>query len=178
MNLIRCNNCNRIANSIFLDVDGNCLGCSIYYGYDNRKEVFDKLVTNYHPFGWTWEEWETIAEQLSTVDFGCEFKDGCIKRAGFDKRACCSNCASMFGYLKGIPTEALSRCLKTFIRGNGFWRPDGCSLPWQYRSPTCLSYRCPKLRENESKDWIALYKAVGLGEKEYIPLLERLPKCP
>lgn len=60
MNLIRCNNCNRIANSIFLDVDGNCLGCSIYYGYDNRKEVFDKLVTNYHPFGWTWEEWRQL----------------------------------------------------------------------------------------------------------------------
>ena len=174
----RCKNCHRYARFIFLDEDSNCLACSTRYGFDDRERVFSNLV-NARQGEYTWVEWFEIAAQLEGVDFGCRFDaDGCSKRTGFDRRACCSNCCNMFGYLKTIPSEALEICLASFKRGNGFWTPQGCVLPWKYRSSTCMSYRCPRVRENEDAAvWIPFYKAVGACERQFLDI-ERLPlKC-
>ncbi len=167
----RCANCNRYAHFIFLDEDTNCLACSTRHGFDDRAQVFSMLVAD-RQGNYTWEEWAQIANRLEMVDFGCRFDadGGCAKRKCFDKRACCSNCVNTFGYLKTIPAEALEVCLANFKRGNGFWTPQGCTLPWKYRSSTCMSYRCPVVREGEGTAWLAFYKAVGLCDRQFLPL--------
>jgi hypothetical protein len=174
----RCANCNRYAKFIFLDSDGNCLSCSEQYGYDDKATVFSLMVSDKHGTGYTWAEWEKITEQLEGVDFGCVFDSGgCIKRQCADRRACCSACGVNFAYFKTLPAEAVDFATKNFVRGNGFWRPTGCVLPWKWRSSTCVSYRCPAVRENEDASlWPGFYKAVGLGERQHLSSLIKLPR--
>ncbi len=164
-----CTNCNRRADFIFLDDEGTCLACSTLYRYHNRAELFTQMISDSQgPY--TWSEWEAIATQVSTLDFGCRFDSdgGCSKRTSFDKRACCSQCAHMVGYLKTLPAEAVAVCVAKFNPINGFWTPHGCTLPWKYRSSTCLSYRCSAVREGKGTSWLSFYKAIGLGERQFL----------
>lgn len=170
---MNCANCDRRADYIFLDEDHNCLHCSVRHGFDTREAVFRMMVSKQHHHGYSWEEWATIANVLKDVDFGCHFDcfGGCTKRLMTDKRACCSDCAFSFGHLKTIPEEAVEVCMANFKRGNGFWTPQGCTLPWEFRSSTCLSYRCQRVREDEDANvWLPVYKAVGLGQRQFLPL--------
>lgn len=174
----RCANCNRRADFIYLDEQGNCLTCSQIHGFDDKEIVFAQMVSDKQG-EYTLEEWTAITEVLGDVEFGCRFDEtgGCKLTTMSDKRACCSSCFTMFGYLKTIPHEALKICIENFKRGNGFWTKTGCALPWKYRSSTCLIYRCPQVRVNEDKEvWVPMYKAVGLGERQFLPLLENLPR--
>ena len=173
---MKCNNCDRKSDFIWLDKEGNCLNCSQLHGFDDREVVFRAMVSDTHgPY--SWEEWAELMSILEKIDFGCRFDDsgGCINRDMSDKRACCSSCATTFGYLKSIPPEAVPICLENFKRGNGFWTPTGCTLPWKYRSSTCVSYRCFKVRKDEDKSvWIPLYQCVGLGDRQHLPLIRSL----
>lgn len=125
---------------------------------------------------YTWDEWKFIAERCSEIDFGCRFESyGCTKKIGSDRRGCCLGCAGCLGYLKAIPNEAFDVILNLFDETNGFWNGD-CRLPWKYRSPVCLSYRCAILRSGENKQlWGPFYKAVGLGDRQHIEILDKLP---
>jgi hypothetical protein len=167
----RCTNCDRRADFIFLDDDGRCLACTTQYRHTNREVLFAQMVSDTQG-SYTWAEWEEIAARVSTLDFGCRFDcdGGCSKRTSFDKRACCSNCAFMFGYLKTLPAEAVDICVANFKLGNGFWTPTGCTLPWKYRSSTCMSYRCPAVREGKGTSWLSFYKAIGLGDRQFLPI--------
>lgn len=130
------------------------------------RSRYSGKVSELSYFGLTWNQWSKFAKMTRDLDYGCNFntdKKACKKRICTGKNlygssaqalqknemCCCSNCRSHIGYLKLIPNseEAIKEIASLFDEKYGFWRDKiGCILPIQYRSNTCVSYRCPEAR--------------------------------
>jgi len=173
----KCLKCEKLAKYIWLDEQEYCFKCSHIYTFKDIESIFEGMI-NDKQGPYTWIEWYLITEQVSKIDFGCRFDcGGCIKRTASDIRACCSGCADCLGYIKSLPPEAIEIAIREFDEHDGFWRKDGCILPWKYRSPLCLTYRCPNIRINEDKNvWIPFYQTIGLGYKDKLPILDKMPR--
>lgn len=173
----KCVKCEKLAKYIWLDEQEHCFKCSQLYSFKDVESIFESMInSNQGPY--TWSEWFAITNTVSKVDFGCRFDQGvCTKRTASDPRGCCSGCADCLGYIKSLPPEAIEIAVREFDKHDGFWRQDGCCLPWKFRSPICLSYRCPTVRVGENKHvWIPFYQAVGLGYKNKLSILDMLPR--
>ncbi|MHC4121819.1 MAG: hypothetical protein ACYSWO_30475 [Planctomycetota bacterium] len=97
--------------------------------------------------GRTWAEWADWADKVKNTDFHCDFDcDGkCAGRRddnGYGERGCCNGCAHNIGYLQAVPAGAVETIKALWDNNAGFWTCNGCALPHEYRSRTCLSYQC------------------------------------
>jgi hypothetical protein len=105
----------------------------------------------------TWAAFEARGEATSTVDYGCQFKNGLCKRMSNAKSPtatmyCCSDCGYTVGFLTRIPRAALREIVGLFSPKLGFWRSGvGCVLPRKWRSTTCLAYACNIQPEEQEK---------------------------
>jgi hypothetical protein len=170
-----CLTCKALERYTWLDPLGYCFKCS------PRKWAVEQVLSmliNDSQGPYTWAEWAEVARKVSQLDMGCVFTScGCTLKTDPNPRGCCTGCAEKLGYLKNIPAEAHDLLLSRYHKEDGFWTSNGCSIPWEYRSPVCLSYRCKSLRDAEEKTvWAGFYKAVGLLEKEYVDHLETMLK--
>jgi len=141
-NIVECDSCGHLGEESDYH-DDKCPKC---YTSGFARMVRDKpyMVSD-------WAAWAEYAEHAKSVDFGCQFdcdgkccgsRDGRFAQWSGNKKACCVGCASNRGYLDCIPAEALELVESLYDKKDGFWRPDGCTLPHEYRSNTCLSYTC------------------------------------
>ena len=109
--------------------------------------------------GVPWDIRYSLAEEVSKINFGCEFKNNsCIKErenpepifftpaASLHVNYCCSRCFQTVGNLLILPAdEKILYEIACLFDPNaeGFWKKDvGCALPAKYRSTMCLVGRC------------------------------------
>ena len=83
---------------------------------------------------------------IENVDFetGCEFIDGQCRevRLGRPRLYCCNECAKHVGYLKVKEHELPEEYKNLFDEEKGFLGENGCKLPKEKRSVTCVCYAC------------------------------------
>lgn len=61
-------------------------------------------------------------------------------------KGCCDKCNDVFGYLKYIKKSDASIYEEAFDETTGFLGKNGCRLPLELRSVTCLTYLCDFIR--------------------------------
>ena len=129
--------------------------------------------------GLPWKDWYKLANKTNEINYGCHFhNDGTCthqrnrKDRGFspNEMCWCQWCANDVGYLDFIQNdpEVISIIARYFEAKVGFWRKDkGCILPRQYRSATCLGYRCPDSNKvainGNAAILLALLSSIRLG---------------
>lgn len=109
-------------------------------------------------YGVPWGFWMTLTSIGEQIDFGCDFSDHkCIAyRSGsldylksIKKRLCCHNCSATMGYLDFLKEDwDYCRIAVLFDLKTGFLGEQGCLLPFEYRSRTCLTHLCLFFQEN------------------------------
>ena len=109
-------------------------------------------------FGLTWNQWAKFAKMTRGLNYGCNFNTkgaACSGRSSMNygtsrETCCCGGCRSNVGYLNLIPNdeESIKAIAPLFDEKEyGFWRKKkGCILPIEYRSSTCIAYRCAEAR--------------------------------
>ena len=145
--------------------------------------MFDKKhVSVDGPRGYTWAQWSEIVDLLGQIDYDCQFDcDGSCKTTRddadyhkyYDKpapehRGCCDGCADMRGYGVVVPPEAVAEVEALFDDKDGFWTPNGCRLPPEYKSLTCWTHHCNYDNYNHTaneKVWYKVYRLVGGPDK-------------
>lgn len=121
------------------------------------------IINNITNMGWCWSERKRYAELTSMIDFKCNFdEDGICEQYQYKKhyksgrrkaketiervsKCCCRSCGDYIGYLDSLPNSRydLELIASRFNKKTGFWRlGEGCVLPREYRSNTCLFYMC------------------------------------
>jgi hypothetical protein len=84
----------------------------------------------------------------SLINYKCNFKNGTCKR-GYSNMCCCEACSRAVGYLYTILYSDIQTYAKLYNTKTGFWRTDGCVLPRELRSYTCLGFNCGNVTEHE-----------------------------
>jgi len=122
-------------------------------------------------FGLTWNQWAKFAKMTRDLDYGCDFNSGretCSgKKAHYygataKEKCCCGGCRSHSGYLTLIPNneEIIKEIVSLYDKEHGFWRKKkGCILPIEYRSATCIAYRCNEARKKRN----GMLESCGFG---------------
>ena len=133
--------------------------------YLNRHKYSGVPIMPMAPGGITWETYKKLAKLTSYVKFNCKFKDGkCRASRGnnsYWSACCCESCRSSVGYLKVLPTnpDDLIAIAGAFDDMGGFWdRKEGCRLPRELRSPTCLGHTCSDIRGDKRSPIHPAYK--------------------
>jgi hypothetical protein len=108
--------------------------------------------------GVPWDFWRALTLAGEQIDFGCDFSGSkCIAfRTGYldylkntKTWLCCHNCSANIGYLDFLEEdEDYSRIADLFHPNTGFLGKNGCLLPFEYRSRTCLTHQCLYFCEN------------------------------
>jgi len=96
----------------------------------------------------------------------CQIKDGqCIRTRKNPENntdfCCCNECGWGVGYIKQISTQEINERAKFWDNEKGFHRVDGCALPKEERSITCLYYLCDDAIENISKFELDVLYLIG-----------------
>jgi hypothetical protein len=87
----------------------------------------------------------------SLIDYNCQFtNDKC--RGDRGDICCCGGCFRITGFLKNISYNDTFTYAELFDEKRGFWRKDGCALPRELRSATCLIYHCGSLISEHERD--------------------------
>jgi hypothetical protein len=95
-------------------------------------------------------------KEIEGVKFNCNFDcNGCAKTKDLKvgdrvsiyskEKGCCTDCYNALGYIRHQPTDEEYKIYTRLFKNNnqdGFWTPNGCSLPRELRSVICLSYSC------------------------------------
>ena len=97
--------------------------------------------------GYPVDDYRLLAKQTETVDYDCDFRDGACRGRECDEQGCCWRCADTFGHwLKEegpLDEDTLKKVAEYYDPVTGFCREeDGCVLPREFRSPTCLYIFC------------------------------------
>ena len=130
------------------------------------RAFFSRIVSSVPDFGNHWADREARAGAARLLNFGCDFQDGLcrferylrklhkdqVAIIGWRTGCCCEGCAiglSIYryhqgpGWLKVLPSHAVSEVSRLYEPRWGFWRRGiGCILPWRWRSLTCLGKWC------------------------------------
>lgn len=92
-----------------------------------------------------------LAEMTGKIKFGCDVCERGVMR-------CCAGCLENIGYLRWVNKDDVKVYRSLFVdkehdpkASEGFWTLSGCALPRKYRSMTCLTHRCWRLRGDEKK---------------------------
>jgi hypothetical protein len=123
-----------------------------------KAELLDRETDN-GVSDMSWADYDEFVDVTQAVDWGCNFDaDGCAgcktpgSAWGNAKKGCCSDCRNNIGYLSRTKEGSTDAYIELWDIRHGFWRPDGCALPPNMRSLTCLSYRCQGLRWADSNE--------------------------
>ena len=156
----------------YWDKYNECHDCGERY---ERNLASDRLCPNCraNPFackvsgtawhGISWDDWAEFARATRDVDYGCKFdcKSECSGTRngawhGSDGRGCCRDCGDSRGYLDKLPPGSVDEVTALYDEELGFWRPGGCTLPVEYRSHICLTYRCGTKAQMRNADSMGL----------------------
>jgi len=107
------------------------------------KSYIDTHLTNY----------KRIKIAFSTIEFSC-FKRGgnCFKKSK-TSMCCCTQCYNNAGHFTQtdvVEQKDIKLYDELFFQKIGFWRETGCSLPYEKRSITCVTYHCEKAEDSRS----------------------------
>jgi hypothetical protein len=119
-------------------------------------KLIGRRLTRFHNSFTNWEltRVERLKEYTGTMDFNCQFKDGCCSQHRHREAAnlrpdygaemcCCVSCGVRVGYLRLIDERHLKTYASNYNKETGFWRKDvGCTLPRKLRSRICVSFAC------------------------------------
>jgi hypothetical protein len=109
------------------------------------------------PLAWlTIRQYERFARLTGKIKFPCDFDahNHCARTRKIitmyrnhkvnlkEIMACCDGCCYSWGYHERIHEKNFNTYTSLFKENVGFWRYDGCSLPRELRSPTCLRHTC------------------------------------
>lgn len=121
-----------------------------------------------------------IAKHLTGyMDFGCTRCTFKSDNLGKEDRRCCPTCFHSVGHIRRIPADVdiLKLYAEAFSEPNGFWTPNGCTLPRQLRSEVCVTYHCyGKAHLSIEDQFVLALIRHGYTEKvemEYIDVLDQ-----
>ena len=156
----------------FFDKYAECYDCGKQYERNGREtsfcpacraNPFARMVSDTAHRGISWGDWAEFARATRNVDYGCKFDckgecSGTRNEAWHDSngRGCCGDCGNSRGYLNHLPPGSIDEVTALYDEELGFWRPGGCTLPVEYRSHICLTYRCRTSEREENADSLGL----------------------
>lgn len=158
--------------------------------YENRPRLYPKLVKISSQFQSTKyvnpKYYTELAKLTAKIKFKCNFEKGRC-RAERTEMCCCSSCMRSYGHFserffagythKNDIEEELLYYARKFSTKTGFWRKgEGCILPREKRSSTCLGYNCNKNITNEEKLLISIIRDYRRYVPDYIKELILLLK--
>lgn len=148
----------QLCNRCFRDIYTQCYDCDGYFEHNGivghqcpecKANKFQCMERDRGPRNISWVDWADFAQLTHTVDHGCNFDcDGECSGTRNNQwrrsngRGCCRDCSSEHGYLEHLPVGSGDEVKALYDEEMGFWRPGGCTLPVEYRSHICLTYRC------------------------------------
>ena len=118
-------------------------------------------MLNVAPGDITWKDYKALAKLTEGIKFDCDFNEkGKCKAAKGRRRdaywtnCCCDSCYGHTGFYKVLPNnyEDLSAIANVFRADDrsGFYEAgQGCRLPRELRSPTCLGHTCFSINLNK-----------------------------
>ena len=121
-----------------------------------------------------WDDLMMAKYATQYMNFGCQNCNRPQSSLTGENQRCCGGCATNIGYLRQVPSNLniIGIYAKAFKEDTGFWRPDGCAIPRELRSETCVCYYC-------SEKNITIHEAVilqlirqGIPVTEYDFLME------
>lgn len=125
----------------------------------------------------TWKLFEQRAKALSDVDFDCRFDSAgaCKIQQGIERggtvQNCCQQCAVNGGYLMAVKPGTAWAYARAWDAEFGFWRPgQGCILPRERRSFTCLVYNCHDKGHNCGSTRFDPYQYMANGDTKLIQI--------
>jgi hypothetical protein len=166
--------------------------CQIYVTFLDESEIFKnfgngknpELYDNYHSRNRLKRRLIVMRKMTEYLPYQCDFdkkgdcretrkKDSHWKNYyGKNNKCCCVSCASEIGYIKMIPQRAISKYAECFDSKTGFWKEgEGCRLPRELRSDTCLRYSCSP--DKEFKDMLFSYGITIRGIEDELNDLQR-----
>ncbi len=97
--------------------------------------------------GFDLDAYRKLARQTEEVDYDCDFNNGVCQARAMGGYGCCWQCAGSFGYWRreerALDEETVKLMAELFDEGTGFLKEgEGCVLPREMRSPTCLYIYC------------------------------------
>jgi hypothetical protein len=95
------------------------------------------------------DTFRSLARQAAQIDFDCDFHNGRCNGRASAGNGCCTfdGCAISLGYWRKeggtVDEDTLGKIADIYDEKTGFLKDgEGCRLPWELRSPTCLFIYC------------------------------------
>lgn len=97
--------------------------------------------------GYNVDTYRKLAKQTENIDYDCDFNNGICQGRLMGHSGCCFRCAETFGYWTKeggtIDEDSAQKMAGSWDVRTGFLREgEGCCLPRELRSPTCLYTFC------------------------------------
>ncbi len=102
--------------------------------------------------GYDVDSFRKMAKQTESIDFDCDFSNGNCSGRAMGGNGCCTaqGCSLSLGYWRKegdtLDEDTVRKIAPFFDEKTGFVRDgEGCSIPRELRSPTCLVVHCSDL---------------------------------